>query len=255
MHTYQTVIEFRDVSFAYDRTPVLENVSFAISKGEFLSVVGPNGGGKTTLLKLMLGLLSPGSGKILLFGGSSPKQGREKIGYTPQFLHIDNQFPVSVLDVVLMGRLKIGRRKFWYDKTDNEAALAALDTMRLADLNRASFQELSGGQRQRVLIARSLCGKPELLLLDEPTSNIDPSSEEVLFEILGELNKRLTIILVSHDIGFVSQFVQSVICVNRTVVFHPTSDLTGNKIREIYGSEGLQMIRHDYRCSEHGHGH
>ncbi len=246
------ILELQSVAFAYERLPVLEDVTLSIPKGEFASVVGPNGGGKTTLLKLILGLLQPDRGEIRLFG-EPPRQTRKRVGYTPQFLQVDDRFPVSVLDVVLMGRLQSGRNRFWYDKSDRKAALEALATMRLAELHEAGFRELSGGQRQRVLIARALCGEPELLLLDEPTSNIDPSSEEVLFEILGELNKRLTIVLVSHDIGFVSQFVSSVICVNRTVAVHPTSSLDGRMIREIYGSDGLQMIRHDHRCSEAGH--
>ncbi|HBT75382.1 MAG TPA: ABC transporter, partial [Planctomycetaceae bacterium] len=111
-----------------------------------------------------------------------------------------------------------------------------------------------GGQRQRVLIARALCGDPKALLLDEPTSNIDPGAEEILFDILRELNKRMTIILVSHDIGFVSQYVKSVVCVNRSVVVHPTTVLNGTLINEIYGRD-VRMILHDHRCTEHGHIH
>ena len=246
------IVEFESVTFAYEQFPVLENVNLSIPRGEFASIVGPNGGGKTTMLKLILGLLVPLKGEIRLFG-DTPRRTRNKVGYTPQFLRIDESFPVSVSDVVLMGRMVTGLGKIWYDKQDYAAANRALETMRLADVKSRPFQSLSGGQRQRVLIARALCGEPELLLLDEPTSNIDPSSEEVLFDILAELNKRLTIILVSHDIGFVSKLVNSVICVNRSVVVHPTSELNGKMIRDIYGSDNLQMIRHDHRCSEHGH--
>ena len=238
------VIEFQSVSFAYEQQLVLENVSLSILQGDFASIVGPNGGGKTTMLKLMLGLLTPKTGTVLLFG-ESPKRTRKRVGYTPQFLQVDYCFPVSVFDVVLMGRLREGGWKSRYDKADKAAAEQALDTMRLADAKNASFRSLSGGQRQRVLIARALCANPELLLLDEPTSNIDPSSEEILFDILGELNRLLTIILVSHDIGFVSRLVKTVICVNQTVAVHPTSALNGQMIREIYGSEEIQMIRHD----------
>lgn len=251
MNAVSSIVQFRSVFFAYDQNPVLEDVSFSIPQGDFVSIVGPNGGGKTTLLKLTLGLLTPRSGSITLFG-NAPKLQRKKVGYTPQFLQVDYCFPVSVLDVVLMGRLKGGVQKFRYNKADKAAAISALETMRLAEVRNTSFQKLSGGQRQRVLIARALCAEPQLLLLDEPTSNIDPSSEEVLFDILGELNKNLTIILVSHDIGFVSRLVKSVICVNRTVVVHPTSDLDGNMIQKIYNSD-VRMIRHDHRCSEHGH--
>ena len=246
------IIEFESVTFAYEQFPVLENVNLSIPRGEFASIVGPNGGGKTTMLKLMLGLLVPQKGEIRLFG-DLPRRTRKKVGYTPQFLRVDESFPVSANDVVLMGRMKCGAWKIWYDKHDYAAADQALETMRLIDVKNMPFQSLSGGQRQRVLIARALCGEPELLLLDEPTSNIDPSSEEVLFDILAELNKRLSIILVSHDIGFVSKLVKSVICVNRSVVVHPTSELNGKMIQDIYGSDNLKMIRHDHRCSEHGH--
>ena len=238
------VVEFQSVSFAYERQLVLEKVSLSIQQGDFVSIVGPNGGGKTTMLKLMLGLLTPKTGAVRLFG-ETPRRTRKRVGYTPQFLQVDYCFPVSVFDVVLMGRLQEGKWKARYDKTDKTAAEQALETMRLAEMKKASFRNLSGGQRQRVLIARALCANPELLLLDEPTSNIDPSSEEILFEILGELNKQLTIALVSHDIGFVSRLVKTVICVNRTVAVHPTSALNVQMIREIYGSDEIQMIRHD----------
>ncbi|MGL6196562.1 MAG: metal ABC transporter ATP-binding protein, partial [Thermoguttaceae bacterium] len=191
-------------------------------------------------------------GEVKLLG-DLPHKTRQRVGYTPQFLQVDYCFPVSVLDVVLMGRLKAGEQKFWYSRADKEAAKDAINVMRLSDMCNSPFKQLSGGQRQRVLIARALCSDPELLLLDEPTSNIDPSSEEVLFDILSELNKRLAIILVSHDIGFVSKIVSSVICVNRTVAVHPTSSLNGQLIRDLYGSDSLKMIRHDHRCSEHGH--
>jgi zinc transport system ATP-binding protein len=244
------VIEFRDVDFAYQRDRVLENVSLSIPAGDFVAMVGPNGGGKTTMLKLMLGLLRPNHGAVTLLG-RSPEQSRVAVGYTPQYLHVDMQFPISVLDVVLMGRMKRGGR-WWYSKTDREAARDALATMRLADKSGASFRSLSGGQRQRVLIARAICGNPQILMLDEPTNNIDPSSEAILYDILHELNERLTIIIVSHDLGVVSKIVKSVICVNRKVIVHPTSEMTGEVISRLYGSE-MRLIRHDHRCSDCGH--
>lgn len=244
-----TVIEFDNVSFAYQSDTVLENVSFSVPKGDYASVVGPNGGGKTTLLRLALGLLQPQGGTVRLFG-EQPHKTRFRVGYTPQFIHVDFQFPVSVLDIVLMGRLS--RWRLCFSKEDREAAFNALETLKIADLAMQPFRALSGGQRQRALIARALCSEPELLLLDEPTNNIDPCSEQLLFKILDELNKKMTIILVSHDIGFVSQWVKSVICVNRTIALHPTSQLSGEQIRELYGGH-IEMIRHDHRCSESGH--
>ncbi len=245
-------ITLKDVSFAYGGEPVLENVNLNVVKGEFASIVGPNGGGKTTLLKVMLGLLKPDSGTVSVLG-VSPARARLKVGYMPQYAHLDPRFPVTVMDVALMGRL--GRRRFGgYSKNDRAAAMSALEEVNMGSLEGRMFNNLSGGQRQRVLIARALCGEPDLLLLDEPTANIDPEVEETLFETLKELNRRMTILLVSHDVGFVSRVVKSVICVNRRVYIHPTTRMNGKVINDIYGGD-MSMVRHDHRCSEEGHSH
>ncbi len=245
-------IVLKNVSFAYAQEKVVEDVSLAVPHGDFASIVGPNGSGKTTLLKLFLGLLKPDTGEIRIFG-EMPEKANLRIGYMPQYAHVDIQFPVTVLDVILMGRLgyTLGGR---YSREDRSAAKFSLEEVKLSGKEKHLFSELSGGQRQRVLIARALCGEPELLLLDEPTASIDPEVQEALFEILEELNNRMTILLVSHDLGFVSKVVKSVICVNRRVVVHPTSEINGEIIKEIYGGD-LRMIRHDQRCSERGHDH
>ena len=243
-------IVLKNVSFSYNKNSVLEDVNINVTHGEFATIIGPNGGGKTTLLKLLLGLLKPDRGKILVLG-ETPIKSKTKIGYMPQYMHLDMQFPVTVMDVVLMGRLGgsiFGR----YSKQDRKLAKQALDEVKMADFFNTMFNNLSGGQRQRVLIARALCGEPELLLLDEPTANVDPDIQENLLKILKEINDRMTILLVSHDIGFVSKVVKSVICVNKRVIVHPTSNINGQIIKDIYG-EDLRMIRHDHRCSEEGH--
>ncbi len=242
-------ISFDSVTFSYGGPNVLEDATFSVAQGDFVSIVGPNGGGKTTMLKLMLGLLTPQQGTIRLLDGP-PKYARRQVGYTPQFMTVDFAFPLTVLDVVLMGRLRAGWNPsfLWYNREDRIAAEESLRILKLDGFRNAPFRTLSGGQRQRVLIARALCGQPKILLLDEPTNNIDADSEEILFETLKELNKTLSIVLVSHDIGFVSQCVKSVICVNRTVAVHPTSALNGGTIRELYGQHGLQMVRHDHNC-------
>lgn len=241
---------FDNVTYSYGREPVLENVNLKIRFGDFASIVGPNGGGKTTMLKLILGLLKPDSGRVHVLG-KSPKKSRLRIGYMPQYAHLDIDFPVTVMDVVLMGRLGINAR-FRYSEKDIKAARASLDKVNILDLSKRMFSRLSGGQRQRVLIARALCSDPDLLLLDEPTANIDPEIEETVFSLLVELNKNMTILVVTHDLGFVSQVVKSVICVNRRVLVHPTSEMNGTHIKDIYGSD-LRMVRHDHRCSEKGH--
>ncbi len=238
-----STIQFDDVTFSYGGPVVLEKASFSIAKGDFVSIIGPNGGGKTTLLKLMLGLLKPLRGSIQIFG-NTPRAGRHLMGYTPQFLSVDFAFPISVLDVVLMGRLQSGR--LWCNKIDQKAALDALKTLRLEECASASFATLSGGQRQRVLIARALCSGPELLLLDEPTNNIDASSEQILVDILIELNRRMTIVMVSHDVGFVSQCVKNVICVNRTVGVHSTAEMDGRTILELYGGRNHRLVLHGH---------
>lgn len=244
----EKVVRFESVDFSYDGPPVVRDATFSIQKGDFVSIVGPNGGGKTTLLKLMLGLLQPQRGTVRLLG-TSPQAACCRVGYTPQFLSVDFEFPLSVTDVVLMGRLRINRsfRGLWYDRLDRQKARGAIETMQLGDYADAPFKTLSGGQRQRVLIARALCGEPEILLLDEPTNNIDASSEKILSEILVELNRRMTIVMVSHDVAFVSRCVRYVICVNRTVAVHETSELNEKTLHQLYGWQDLRLVLHDHR--------
>ena len=246
------VISLDHVSFAYNGTHVLEDVTLTVADREAVCVVGPNGGGKTTLLKLILGLLRPDSGKVRVLG-HSPDDARRQIGYMPQHGRFDPLFPVTVKDIILMGRL--GQR--WggpYSPADKERALAALGEVGLTGLDNRPFAELSGGQRQRVLIARALACEPRILLLDEPMANVDPQAEAQLFDILAQLGRRMTLLMVTHDLGFTSQFFQRVVCVNRRVVVHPTSKITGEIIQDIYGGD-LQMVRHDHTCSDKGHTH
>jgi zinc transport system ATP-binding protein len=241
------VVEFENVTFSYDGLPVLRDVNLTVEKLDFLAIVGPNAGGKTTMLKLMLGLLKPRNGTIRIFG-TSPDKARKHIGYMPQYTSLDLMFPVDVLDVVLMGRLGEHKTGF-FSKEDKRIAHESLAQVEMNGFDDRPFSDLSGGQRQRVLIARALASNPELLLLDEPTSNIDVAVETELFEILHDLNK--TIVLVTHDLGFVSCFVKHVACVNRNVVVHPTSEITGELINEIYGTD-VHMVRHDHSVPGRG---
>ena len=245
------IIEIKNLYFSYENnTPVLENVNLSFRELESACIVGPNGGGKSTLLFLLLGLLKPTRGSIKVFG-KSPVEAREQIGYMPQYIELDQEFPVCVEDVVLMGRL---RNSFWgrYSRKDRDVAHEAMKELAVEHLAKRPFSDLSGGQRQRVLIARALTCDPKLLLLDEPTANIDPGIQEQFYEILYKLNKRMSILTVSHDLGFVSNKIDSVICVNRNVHIHPTNELDGNMITEIYGYD-VSMIRHDYRCESGEH--
>lgn len=246
MTASETIIDIKNMSFLYSREiPVLDNVDLQISRQESVCILGPNGGGKTTLLKVILGLLKPSSGSITVLG-ASPAEARARIGYVPQYSAFDPLFPVSVMDVVLMGRVE--RHLFFsYSKEDKRCAMEALEEIKAADLCTRSFSELSGGQRQRILIARALVAQPEILLLDEPTANIDPAMEEKIFSILYNLNQRMTILTVSHDLGFVSSIFKSVVCVNKKLVKHPTAELTGDLIQEIYGRK-LRMVHHHNHC-------
>ncbi|PKK83760.1 MAG: ABC transporter [candidate division Zixibacteria bacterium HGW-Zixibacteria-1] len=246
------VVRIENLTFSYDGVPVLESVNLTIDENDFVWVVGPNGGGKTTLVKLILGLLQPRSGKVEVFG-RHPAEVRSRIGYMSQFARLDPQFPINVIDVVLMGRLGNDRRLGPFRKSDREIAESVLDEVGLLDLSRKSFSSLSGGQQRRVLIARALAVEPELLILDEPTANLDLLVEKELYDLLRILNSRLTIIMVSHDPAFVSDNVERVVCVKRKVSEHPTCELEGNFIGELFGGE-MRLVRHDKHIGKRKNG-
>ena len=233
-----------DVSFSYDGTPVLEAANLTVDCGEFVTVVGPNGGGKSTLLRLVLGLLQPARGSISVFG-CRPEEAKPRMGYVPQHLDTDPSFPATVLDVVLMGRLGRTRTFGTYTKEDARAAMESLVDVELTDLARRPFSKLSGGQRQRTLIARALVSEPDILLLDEPAASLDVAMEKELYDILQRLKERLTVLLVSHDLAFVSGFTDTVACVNRTVAVHTTSEVTPELINDLYGRD-VRFVRHDH---------
>lgn len=240
------VIEMSGVWFAYNGQPVLRDVTLHIEAGERAYVVGPNGGGKTTLLKLILGLIQPQQGTVRVLG-VSPRQARPRVGYTPQVSLFDPRFPVSVTDVVLTGSLGRTRRIGPFGRSDRAKAMRALEEVGLTDMAKQPFSDLSGGQRQRVLIARALVCEPELLLLDEPTANLDVGVEAELHELLDRLDGRMSVVTVSHDVGFVSTTVGKVVCVQQSVQVHPTADLTGELMRDLYGRD-IRLIRHDHDC-------
>jgi len=245
-----TVISFEQVDFSFNGEPVLRDVNLAVHDREMIGIIGPNGGGKTTLLRLILGLLEPDRGRVLVFG-QPPSRSSHRLGYVPQHMQFDSRFPVSVLDVVLMGLAgKSGLGPF--SRKMIRTAEDALATVDLADQRKSAFSDLSGGQRQRVLIARALSSSPDMLLFDEPTANVDTSAGEKLYEILDQLNRDMTILVVSHDIGFVNHHISSVVCVNQRVQVHPTSELAGQNIIDLYGHD-MALIRHDHRCSGEGH--
>lgn len=248
MMSPEPVIVFENVTFSYNAKPVLENVHLSVSDKEFLWVVGPNGGGKTTLVKLILGLLQPKSGTVRVFG-ESPATARRRIGYMPQQAHLDLRFPVTARDVVLMGRLNMGMAPSKYSSADKETVRNVLELVGMEASANVPLKDLSGGQQRRLLIARALACEPDMLLLDEPTANLDRNAERELFKILKKLNQRLTVVMISHDPAFVSDYVEQVVCVNRAVARHPTTDRDREFIGELYG-DSLRMVRHDRHTDE-----
>jgi zinc transport system ATP-binding protein len=242
------IIELTNVNFSYEKAGlVLEDVSLCVEEGDFLGIIGPNGGGKSTLLKLILGLLAPDGGSIEVLG-SSPKDSRSKIGYVPQFKTFSRNFPISVEETVLMGRLGKTRWVGSYTKEDREIANDLLQKLQILDLAKRGIGALSGGEVQRVMIARALAASPEILLLDEPSSSTDPKAEENLFDLLKEMNEKYTILLVSHDIGFISHYINRVACIDRKLICHQTAPLTREKIEELYQMP-VHLIHHHTRES------
>ncbi len=247
--SHTSAIWMSGVRFAYDGFPVLDDVDLAIRERELVAIVGPNGGGKTTLLKIALGLLKPQRGRVSVLG-QPPAQARRRIGYMTQYTRHDPQFPITVMEVVLMARLDrhLGGP---YSREDKKVALAMLEEVGVADLEHRLFNALSGGQRQRVLMARALSCEPELLVLDEPTANVDVAVESRFYEILQRLNQRMAVVVATHDLGLVSRVFERVVCVNRRVVTHPTSHISGDVIRELYGGD-FHIVRHDHRFPDGG---
>jgi zinc transport system ATP-binding protein len=227
------VIEAEDVWFAYNGENVLEAIQLRIAPGDFVAMIGPNGGGKTTLLKLLLGLLDPTRGIVRILG-QSPRRVSDRIGYVPQHATVNLRFPVSVLDVVLMGRLIPGAK--WPRTSDSQrrSALEALARMGVADLADRRIGALSGGQRQRVFIARALVGRPQILFLDEPTAGIDAQGQFELYCLLEQLNADITIVMVSHDMMALSTHVKSVACVHRRLHYHDHPELTHEMMEMMY---------------------
>jgi zinc transport system ATP-binding protein len=240
--TSSKVIAVEDVSFSFDGPVILDRVSLSVKKGEFLGIVGPNGGGKSTLLKLILGLLKPDHGRIRVLG-KSPRKGRAMIGYVPQYAGFERNFPITVQQTVLLGRMGKSGSLFGFNGRDTDLANQALKETEIADLKGRLLSTLSGGQFQRVLIARALVSEPEILILDEPTANVDSRAETDIFDVLKSLNEHITIIVVSHDIGFISEYVSTVACLNKTLVCHETESISGKTIEELYGAP-VHMIQH-----------
>jgi zinc transport system ATP-binding protein len=233
------LLEIKSLSAAYDSNIVLEDINFHVNENDFIGVIGPNGGGKTTLLKIILGLIKPFKGSISF---NSELLSENTIGYLPQISTGDVNYPVTVTDVVLSGMMikkKVLSRMSLADKTRAGEVIGHLG---LAGFERSPLNELSGGQLQRVFLGRAIIGDPKLLLLDEPGNFVDSTFENDFYEKLKELNNRMAILMVSHDIGMISSHVKSYACVNKNLHYHPSSEITNEQLLA-YGCP-IQLITH-----------
>ena len=238
----QAVLEIENLWVEYDSVPVLEEINLSLYHHDLLGIIGPNGGGKTTLLRSVLGLVKPSRGKVWVVG-RPPSQGREFIGYVPQYSLFDRDFPVNVRDVVLMGRLGAKRLFRNYRAADNDAAQRALESVDMLEFQDRQIGKLSGGQQQRVFVARALVGEPKLLLLDEPMSNVDTTMQEEFYELLAKLKEDMAIIIVTHDISAVSIYVDKIACLNRRLFYHGTKEISAADLEATYQCP-IQMIAH-----------
>jgi zinc transport system ATP-binding protein len=235
------VIEIEGLYFSYHDELVLENVNLSVAERDFVAVIGPNGGGKTTLVKLMLGLLQPNRGRVRLLG-ASPRETSTRAGYAPQDSEVNPSAPMTVQEAVMTGLLKGGAfRRF--TRKDKAAAREALERMGVWEHRRRLLKELSGGQRQRVLAARALVDDPEILILDEPTASLDVEGQSLMYELLRELNQSITVLVVSHDLMVMSSYVKSVACVSRQVHFHDRPEVTKDMLEMAYHCP-VELVAH-----------
>jgi len=227
------VISMQHVWAGYDHEPVLEDINLSVKELDFVGLIGPNGGGKTTLIKVLLGLIIPWRGQVRIMG-KRVTEGRRHIGYVPQVVDFDRQFPISVWDVALMGRLSRRRLLHRYTDEDGQSVEQALRSVEMLDLRDRPIGELSGGERQRVYVARALATEPSILLLDEPTASVDPQVRAGIYELLRELNERITILMISHDMSAISSHVKTVGCLNRRLFYHGQKELTPDMLELAY---------------------
>ena len=239
----QTIISINNLWAGYEADTILEDINFEMFQDDYVGLIGPNGGGKTTLIRVILGLLKPDKGTITVMG-QDPVHGRKHIGYVSQFQVEDKHFPISVWDVVAMGRLQPTlANNFRIQPHDKEAIEIALEQTGMQNYRKRSMNELSGGQRQRVYISRALAAEPKLLLLDEPTSSVDSQSSNQLYDLLSELNDHIAILLISHDLTAISTYVKTIGCVNRQLIYQGTKEFTADMVEVGYGCP-VDLIAH-----------
>ena len=236
------VVEIEDLWFSYNGNSVLKEVNLTIRSGDFLVIIGPNGGGKTTLVKLILGILEPDKGMIRVFG-RPPREAASCIGYVQQDIHANRGFPISVQDVVRMGRIKGGEGWKWFSKKDNAIIQQSLERVEMWEHRSRRMDDLSGGQRKRVFLARAMVSEPDILFLDEPMASVDTKGQTDFYDFLKELNKSVTIVVVTHDAMVITSYAKSVACVNQQLFFHDAPEITPDMLEMAYHCP-VELIAH-----------
>ncbi|MDI6724038.1 MAG: ABC transporter ATP-binding protein [Methanobacterium sp.] len=237
---FAKALEIEKLYVNFNEFNILKDINLTVNEKDFLAIIGPNGGGKSTLLKTILNLIKPDKGKIHIFG-KIPKESLDIMGYLPQNAHFDMNFPINVFDVVLMGRYN-GLLKN-YNKNDKKAVINALNDVSMLEFKDRQISRLSGGQMQRIFIARALAREPKILLLDEPTASVDPKMQKSFYELLLKLKEKMTIILVTHDVGVVCEYVDKIACLNQRLFYHGTPEGSADAIQKTYNCP-IDIIGH-----------
>jgi len=236
------LLSIKNLYAGYEHETILQDVNLEVFSTDFIGLIGPNGGGKSTLLKVILGLLPPQRGDVRVLG-MTPKQGRRFIGYVPQFVESDRDFPISVWETVSLGLVSGWSPFRRFTKQETSRIEEALEVVGISNLRRKPMGELSGGQRQRVFIARALVSDPKILLLDEPTASIDPNVTQDVYDLLGRLNERMAILLITHDMMAISSYTKTIACLNRKLIYHNGKELTPEMLDSAYGCP-VDLIAH-----------
>ena len=244
------ILEIENLSYSYDKLNVLENINLDILDNDFLAIIGPNGGGKSTLLKLILGLLKLKNGKI------KKHLKNELLAYVPQNTNLNTDFPITALEVVLMGHTPSKKQIFGYSKDDISCAMSSLEKVSMEKFASSKIGDLSGGQRQRVFIARALCSNPRVMLLDEPTASIDVKGQKEIYELLKQLNEKIAIVVVSHDISVLMNYAKNVAHINKNLVYHHLENIeqkVNNENEHMCEVELLSALGKKQVCCNHTH--
>ena len=227
------IVTLKNISVEFEGNTALHDHNLTVYEGDFIGIIGPNGGGKTTLLRVILGLVKPSKGEVKVLG-TTPEKARSHIGYVPQMMEVERDFPISVWDTVLMGRLVHKGLFRGHNKKDYKQVERVLEIVEISGMRNRKTGTLSGGERQRVMIARALVSEPKLLLLDEPTASIDPKLKTDIYDLLNNLKNQMAIILVTHDIGVISSHVDKVACLNCQLFYHDSKEIPKETIEAVY---------------------